>query len=1190
MELINYSEYDARQNYIQSKAIIKGVIRGVVELGELVAHPIDNIIHPVSQLIYDSTIITLNHQYQKNQHAPSLYKTMLQKNPQLYLESSQRMQSKINAIKSSVKDFIHAPLESQIESLSALGTTIIIPYSIIKEVKYLQNVKKFGVGNPPEFHALGDVNLNYKVNTLSLNDTRKLKGINDMIYVYTIDNELLISKTFQKTIDKSLFDPMMANKHGEFIMQVLHPELAKLRPVYAAGEVIVNDGKIIELTNFSGHYQPSGSHLSTTVQNAFKKAGYAEVDASIYSEFFEYGAKTIAVKKPIPGKAGSLVGGFANTTDQPNDTNSIYPDHLNEYIDAKNKEYDNANINNDKNEEYNIDAKNDIDAKNEEYERLAGAADNAAQAYYDLVFTSQQFTLETPEINIREQLLKIAQPLNDFGTLGMNMAQLALTVGGHKRTWNGVAKVSQGAISMASSLSLMAGAKTMMSLGAITGGIGFVIGAIGVIGGLFGGDDDEDNGLAEALQQIQQSIIAMHNAMLECFQRVEEILIVSVIGRLNQINQNLSRLERITTQSFKELHTKNLIDICDALKKEIVGEHVLTTSEKRLYMRQLSCWIDNHSKSSLQTQSLRQGGGVSKVVEVLYDTTLIESLPLFLNELMILVPDLSLTDINTMPNLDILSIACDVYMIASKRPGYECNIETIKRAKDVFTNLDNIIMILKNFSLCDESLVDILTRQYDNYRFWTGQMICKAHDVNWANIETPLGNVIKEGQPKMALLEMLDEMEIRRLCLIKLNELININIPNMESKNEILYSPAKNYIEVSIHGIYDTTKLKTALKLGTNPNTYDSWGRALHYITKNNKNILNVHLLFKVHPTLAIEMGGGTRYNQGDTWGCGGHPVLHAMNLGKFQMGVLFCANGYDIRELDGRCGGSIPFNATDMGNAYWWVDTGSVSSMINTRLVRLMNTANSVYSKNNLRMAYQYYKLMEAGIVSAVDNFTLESLLILTCVIGDLLPLKYYIHKTNIVLNGEFLNKCIDGLGITMTQFAKACQQPAVIEYLENKGGNIGVVTLIKIDTLYDNTKILPLPMLWQINDSISTNIINNQYTNFSSSIKEIQLKIDNYLTHDIGVKSNTIPDECLLFRDLLEEIIATVSVENKFYASIMKNFVLLNESIKIGDFKLMCTALNSLNSILSMTKNLPTPYVLLQGINNLINTINSQ
>jgi hypothetical protein len=43
-----------------------------------------------------------------------------------------------------------------------------------------------------------------------------------------------------------------------------------------AGRLTVEDGKIIKINNWSGHYQPFREHLSTTVENAFKTAGYGE--------------------------------------------------------------------------------------------------------------------------------------------------------------------------------------------------------------------------------------------------------------------------------------------------------------------------------------------------------------------------------------------------------------------------------------------------------------------------------------------------------------------------------------------------------------------------------------------------------------------------------------------------------------------------------------------------------------------------------------------------------------------------------------------------------------------------------------------------------------------------------------------------------------------------------------------------
>lgn len=1175
-----YNNYNAEESYRQSKAIVKGVIRGAKDLKEMVLHPLDNIVYPVSELVYDATIISLHHQA-NNKHS-SLYTVMLKKNPQLYLDSSKRMQQRIDGAKSSVKDFLSAPLESQIESLAAFGTTVLIPGGLVKGVKHFQNVRKFGTGNPSQFHSIGDTNMNYNIKTYKVDDIRKLKSIHDMIYVYTVDKELLISRSFQKTFDKTLFDPMTANKSGGFTMQILHPELARLRPVYAAGEVIVNEGKIIELTNFSGHYQPTGAHLGTTIKNAFNKAGYGEVELSTYTEFFEYGAKTIATKQRLPGRGASIAAGLFDGV-RSDELNVDYPDHLREYFEEKERGMKDGQM-------------TDRDSLIEEYSRMmneipVNSAD-AKQAYHELVLCAEQFNMDKPGANIRERLLKIAEPIHEFGILGQNLAQLAIITGGHKRTWNGVAKVAQASISIAASLTSIGSATSMLSLGAITGGIGLAIGAMGLISGLMG---DNDDGMGEALQQIHQAVAAvhqavvdMHNTMIQCFQRVEEVLVVSVVSRLNQINSKLSRLERITSQSFKELHTKDLIDITDVLMKEIVGEHSLTNGEKRSYLRQLSCWIDNHSKSSLQTQILRNGGDVSKVIEVLEETNLMESLPVFLNELTNIVPELNLANINSLPNLDILSIACDVYMVASRRPGYPNNVETIKRSQSVFSNITGLIVNLTKFNICGESLINILTRQYDTYRLWVGQFICKARGSdNWSNIETSLLSVLKEGQEKSSLLDIIDEMELRRLCLIRVGELLNVSITQLESKSDILNMSAKNYIQRGMHGIYVTENLKKSLQMGSNPHSYDSWGRPIHYITKTHSDVRNIHLLFKTHPTLPIEMSGGTQYDRGDTWGSGSSPILHAMNCGKYNMGVLFCANGLDISETDGRCGGRYSFNNTHMGNAYWWRDTGSVSSIINTRLVSLMNTPGNKLHRDQLRAAYKYYKLVESGTIPQETPFTFDSLLLLTCVISDLFPLKCYLHKVIELLPG-FLNKPIEGLGITYLQFAKACKQPMVVSYLEYCGGILDTETAVNIKSLYDETITDSLPLIWQVNTSnLVTHPTSHSLTN---NLANINLKIEAYLNLSVNreIKSFT-NDDCLLFRDLLSEVIDTVPSNNKFIDSIKKNFNSLNKALDNDDIKSICSSLNALNSILSMTKDLASPYTLYPGINNLIADLKS-
>jgi filamentous hemagglutinin len=53
-----------------------------------------------------------------------------------------------------------------------------------------------------------------------------------------------------------------------------HIDLAGGRPVRAAGEVVIRDGKIKYFDNASGHYEPTGSSARLEAEKAFEKAGF----------------------------------------------------------------------------------------------------------------------------------------------------------------------------------------------------------------------------------------------------------------------------------------------------------------------------------------------------------------------------------------------------------------------------------------------------------------------------------------------------------------------------------------------------------------------------------------------------------------------------------------------------------------------------------------------------------------------------------------------------------------------------------------------------------------------------------------------------------------------------------------------------------------------------------------------------
>ena len=63
-----------------------------------------------------------------------------------------------------------------------------------------------------------------------------------------------------------------------------HNDLAQGEPVQAAGMVIIYNGKLLEINNFSGHYKPSGPSAMAAAIKAFQQAGFKSAKKA-YKEY-----------------------------------------------------------------------------------------------------------------------------------------------------------------------------------------------------------------------------------------------------------------------------------------------------------------------------------------------------------------------------------------------------------------------------------------------------------------------------------------------------------------------------------------------------------------------------------------------------------------------------------------------------------------------------------------------------------------------------------------------------------------------------------------------------------------------------------------------------------------------------------------------------------------------------------------
>jgi hypothetical protein len=157
------------------------------------------------------------------------------------------------------------------------------------------------------------------------------------------------------------------------------------------------------------------------------------------------------------------------------------------------------------------------------------------------------------------------------------------------------------------------------------------------------------------------------------------------------------------------------------------------------------------------------------------------------------------------------------------------------------------------------------------------------------------------------------------------------------------------------------------------------------------------------------------------------------MNMSRHANAVLFCANGFDITDSDGRGDyGLVHFNNSHCGNLYRWCgydSTRTIACQITLKLLHAMNSPDSIFNKKALRGAYTYFKTVEAGFAHTAD-VSFECLLLLTCIIDDLRPLKHYIaEKPDLVKFNIYSRTCID---ISYYEFAIICDSSCLLEYFD--------------------------------------------------------------------------------------------------------------------------------------------------------------
>ena len=248
---------------IYAQAILEGAGDGLAHLVETFSHPIDNIVVPVSLLVFDAAVVL------SEQDISPEVNGYLKTNSAIVSDSRRRMNERLDAIQNLGEAFIQARAPEKAKMASEILTNILVPGYVFNGIKMLslaaRNKRNFGSWSTPPLYKNvlhDDISLSpssLPIRHRTLQEIQGMSGKHSFFYVITEAQELFIA------------DPLLRKPvHG--FKYLAHPELAQLKDVFAAGELYTNNGIITKIDNFSGHYRPLGN-IGPMVEKFFNTRG-----------------------------------------------------------------------------------------------------------------------------------------------------------------------------------------------------------------------------------------------------------------------------------------------------------------------------------------------------------------------------------------------------------------------------------------------------------------------------------------------------------------------------------------------------------------------------------------------------------------------------------------------------------------------------------------------------------------------------------------------------------------------------------------------------------------------------------------------------------------------------------------------------------------------------------------------------
>lgn len=536
------------------------------------------------------------------------------------------------------------------------------------------------------------------------------------------------------------------------------------------------------------------------------------------------------------------------------------------------------------------------------------------------------------------------------------------------------------------------------------GGYSAWIAAGAVFISLFSSDDEQEN---ESLQILMNAIVQLGQALQHVLKNQEKMmdLMQVTLKSIHDVDARLRQFHAESQVSFEFIVSLELQNACLALQDDLSHSNAvsLTTEDRRKALSTLERWLKQHLFSPVMNKSASAPTTPLLAVELMSKQPGLNIMGFVMTQLQNYLGEAHIpSKFTQLPPLLLFIGVSHLFLEAMLK----AEVESDDACSNLLSKLQDVINTyseMAEFIQQSEILWSSLFAQYEHQRNMAGRALAAANIPNQA---VPIDSLVTNDIKRRNLMDALDQMEEKRLLLVRLmefafdghlNTVLHQKVQALESKQHILSTPASSFHQYRGTQYYypenatkDDSGMQFALRAGVDLNLAHLGGNVLNYIGCRMVNEWGnrpcakqwetdlMHLIMR-HSSANERLDASmmSTYRPANTWPEKNYAMTMASNKGRYGFALLLMIAGF-----------SKPWNRESLLNSDWAAESCSRAREYQCFLSSTIRP-DGVLNGYKLKRAFDYYQACKNGEIRKADSMIQEGVdadcvLWLVALLGD--------------------------------------------------------------------------------------------------------------------------------------------------------------------------------------------------------------